>query len=214
MSVQLKSFKQDGKEASKVDVSDSVFGIEPNTHVLHQAVRRELANGRAGTAKSKTRSEVRGGGRKPWKQKGTGRARAGSIRSPLWVGGGTIFGPKPRDYSFDMPKKVRRLAAKSALSACKDKFHVVEDFSFLSTPKTKEVANVLKALGLEGKKVLVLADYRVDANQNLKLSARNINRLTLRLPSNLSVKMLLDADAVIATRQAIEEINERYTADV
>ena len=106
----LNKFSKDGKEAGQVEVSSEVFGIEPNVHVLHQAVRRELANGRAGTACTKTRGEVRGGGKKPWKQKGTGRARAGSIRSPLWVGGGVTFGPKPRDYSFNLPRKVRVLA--------------------------------------------------------------------------------------------------------
>src|SRR6478609_424255 len=113
----LNKFSKDGKEAGQVEVSTEVFGIEPNIHVLHQAVRRELANGRAGTACTKTRGEVRGGGKKPWKQKGTGRARAGSIRSPLWVGGGVTFGPKPRDYSFNLPRKVRVLAIRSSLSA-------------------------------------------------------------------------------------------------
>lgn len=214
MSIELEKFSKDGKAAGTVSVSESVFGVEPNVHVLHLAVRRELANGRAGTAKAKTRAEVSGGGRKPWKQKGTGRARAGSIRSPLWVGGGVIFGPTPRDYSFDLPKKVRRVALRSSLSAAKSKFKVVEDFSFLASPKTKEIAKLLKGLGLEDQKVLFLAHYNQESNQNLFLSARNIAKVKLSLPHNLSVKDLLDVDAVIATQAAVEEINERYAADV
>lgn len=212
--VTLKKFGKDGKEAGQVEVDAAVFGIDPNVHVLHQAVRRELANGRAGTANTKTRSEVRGGGKKPWKQKGTGRARAGSTRSPLWVGGGVTFGPKPRDYSFDLPRKVRVLAIRSGLSAAQGKFRVLDDFSFLSAPKTREVAALLKAMGLEGKKVLILADYRAGENQHLKLAVRNLANVKLRLPHNLSVKDLLDADAVLASTPAVEEINERYVAYV
>lgn len=210
----LKKFSKDGKEAGQVDVSPEVFGIEPNLHVLHQAVRRELANGRAGTANTKTRGEVRGGGKKPWKQKGTGRARAGSIRSPLWVGGGVTFGPKPRDYSFKLPRKVRVLAIRSSLSAAQSKFRVVEDFSFLSNPKTKEVAQLIKNLGLHQQKVLILADYKVSENQHTYLATRNLPNVKLCLPHNLSVKDLIDADAVIASANAIQEINERYAAYV
>lgn len=207
--ITLNKIDKAGKSAGTVDVAESVFGIEPNLHVLHQAVRRELANGRQGSACAKTRAEVRGGGRKPWKQKGTGRARAGSIRSPLWAGGGVIFGPKPRDFSFDLPKKVRILALKSALSAANSKIHVVDSFSFLTAPKTKEVASFLKAAGITGK-VLVLVDYKAAENENIFLAARNIPGLKLSLPSNLSVRDLIQADAVIATQAAIESINERY----
>src|SRR5689334_11201800 len=124
----LVKISAEGAPAGELEVSSEVFGIAPNVHVLHQAARRELANGRAGTACVKTRAEVRGGGKKPWKQKGTGRARAGSTRSPLWVGGGVIFGPKPRDYSFDLPRKVRLLAMKSSLSSAQSKFKIVDDF--------------------------------------------------------------------------------------
>ena len=212
--VVLKKFSKDGKEAGQVEVSAEVFGIEPNVHVLHQAVRRELANGRAGTACAKTRGEVRGGGKKPWKQKGTGRARAGSIRSPLWVGGGVIFGPKPRDYSFDLPRKVRSLAIRSSLSAAQSKFKVLDDFSFLSTSKTKEMAQVLKGLGLTDCKVLILADYKASENQHLLLATRNLPNVKLRLPHNLSVKDLLGVDGVIASATAVQEINERYAAYV
>ena len=212
--LKLNKFSKDGKEAGQVEVSTEVFGIEPNVHVLHQAVRRELANGRAGTACTKTRGEVRGGGKKPWKQKGTGRARAGSIRSPLWVGGGVTFGPKPRDYSFNLPRKVRVLAIRSSLSAAQSKFRVVENFSFLSTPKTKEVTQLLKNLGLADQKVLILADYKAAENQHILLAARNLPNVKLRLPHNLSVRELLDADAVIASANAVQEINERYAAYV
>lgn len=210
----LKKFSKDGKEAGQVEVSSEVFGIDPNIHVLHLAVRRELANGRAGTACTKTRGEVRGGGKKPWKQKGTGRARAGSIRSPLWVGGGVTFGPKPRDYSFNLPRKVRVLAMRSSLSAAQGKFRVLEDFSFLSGPKTKEVAALLNSLSLSEKKVLILADYKATENQHIYLAARNLPGVKLCLPHNLSVKDLIDADAVIASNNAVQEINERYASYV
>lgn len=213
-SVDLAKVSKDGKSAGTVPVSADVFGIEPNVHVLHQAVRRELANGRSGTACAKTRSEVRGGGRKPWKQKGTGRARAGSIRSPLWAGGGVIFGPKPRDFSFDLPKKVRALAMKSSLSAARGKFSVVDDFKFVAQPKTKEVAAFLKSMSLCGKKVLILVDYTAEVNKNLKLAARNIHGVKISLPGNLSAKDLIEVDAVLATQAAVQEINERYAAHV
>ncbi len=210
----LKKFSKDGKEAGQVEVSPSVFGIEPNVHVLYQAVRRELANGRAGTAKTKTRSEVRGGGKKPWKQKGTGRARAGSIRSPLWVGGGVSFGPQPRDFSFELPRKVRVLAIRSSLSAAQSKFKVLEDFSFLSAPKTKEVSQVLNKLGLDNKKVLILVDYKASENQHVFLAARNLPGVKISLPHNLSAKDLLNAEAVLVSAAAVQEINERYAAHV
>ncbi|WP_373532942.1 50S ribosomal protein L4 [Vampirovibrio sp.] len=212
--ITLNKFSKDGKEAGQVEVSSDVFGIEPNVHVLHLAVRRELANGRAGTACTKTRSEVRGGGKKPWKQKGTGRARAGSIRSPLWVGGGVTFGPKPRDYSFNLPRKVRVLAMRSSLSAAQGKFKVLEDFSFLTGPKTKEVADLLSSFGLIEKKVLILTDYKATENQHIYLASRNLPGIKLCLPHNLSAKDLLDADAVIASNSAVQEINERYASYV
>ena len=216
--INLQKFDKVGKDLGSLEVNAAVFGIEPNVHLLHQAVRRELANGRAGTAKTKTRSEVRGGGKKPWKQKGTGRARAGSTRSPLWVGGGVTFGPQPRDYSFKMPRKVRVLALRSALSAGRSKFRVLEDFSFLAAPKTKEIAALLKSFELCGKKVLILADYKASENANLTLAARNLPNVRLRLPLNLSAKDLIEADAIFATSSAIDEITnwyvERYEAYV
>ena len=211
----LKKFSPQGEHAGEIEVSTEVFGIEPNVHVLHQAVRRELANGRAGTACAKTRSEVRGGGKKPWKQKGTGRARAGSIRSPLWVGGGVIFGPKPRDYSFNLPRKVRLLAMRSSLSAAQSKFFVFDDFSFVASTKTKEMAQLIASLGLKtSQKILILANYKEDSSQHMYLAARNLPGVKLRLPHNLSVQELLGADAIIASEDAINEINERYAAYV
>src|SRR5574344_2140752 len=126
-----------GKELGEISLNESIFGVEPNIHLMHLALRRQLNNARQGSACAKTRAEVAGGGKKPWKQKGTGRARAGSIRSPLFAGGGVIFGPKPRDYSFAIPQKARKLALKSALSARKDQTVVVKDFSEISEPKTK-----------------------------------------------------------------------------
>jgi large subunit ribosomal protein L4 len=213
MTTELKQYNLEGKENGKLSVSETVFGLDHNEHVLYLALKRELANGRAGTANSKTRAQVRGGGKKPWKQKGTGRARAGSIRSPLWVGGGVIFGPQPRSFSIKLPKKVARLAIRTALSNATEKTFVIQDFSFLNAPKTKEVATLLKKLGLEEKKVLLLANYKAEANQHLYLASRNIANLKLSLPSNLSVKDLLGADAVVATAEAIQEINERYQLD-
>lgn len=212
MTVTVEKITAEGKAGGSVDLAEDIFGVTPNTHVMHLAVRRELANGRSGSANTKTRGEVSGGGRKPWKQKGTGRARAGSIRSPLWVGGGVIFGPKPRSFEFAMPKKMRRLAIKSALSvaAQEKKLQVIESFAFVSAPKTKLLNELVTKLSLKGKKVLVLADYKADENKNLSLAARNLPELKLRLPLNLSVKDLILADAIIATEQALQEINERF----
>ena len=212
--VLLKKFSKDAEETGHLEVSVDVFGVTPNVHVLHQAVRREHANGRAGTASTKTRAEVRGGGRKPWKQKGTGRARAGSIRSPLWVGGGVIFGPRPRDYSFALPRKVRALAIRSSLSSAQHKFRVLEDFSFLEAPKTREISRLLLHFGLLGRKVLILADYKAPENRHLLLAVRNLPGVKLSLPHNLSVSDLLDADGVLASLGAVQEINDRYAAYV
>lgn len=203
-----------GNKLGDLQLDDQLFGLEPNVSVMHQAVLRELANARQGSANCKTRAEVRGGGRKPWKQKGTGRARAGSIRSPLWRGGGVIFGPKPRKFTQDMPKKVRRLAAKSALSvACKDnKLVVVDSFAFLVQPKTKVAYDFLKKLELTDKKVLLLADWRLADNGALKLSMRNLPNVKLALPANLSVRDVVDADAVVLTQDALNSLKERLLA--
>lgn len=199
-----------GSAVGQISLDDNVFGVEPNLHVMHLALRRQLNNGRAGSACTKTRAEVSGGGKKPWKQKGTGRARAGSLRSPLFAGGGVIFGPKPRDYSFSMPQKARRLALRSALSARVENTVLVKDFSEINEPKTKLMAETLKALKVEGK-VLIIADVRAAENAHLELSARNLPNVKIILPSNLNVKDLLEADNVIITEAAINEITERLS---
>lgn len=197
-----------GEKLGEITLNEAVFGVEPNLHVMHLALRRQLNNARQGSASCKTRAEVAGGGRKPWKQKGTGRARAGSLRSPLFAGGGVVFGPKPRDYGFNMPQKARKLALKSALSARQDQLIVVKDFSTIVEPKTKLMVSALKSLKVSGK-VLIVADTKAAENQHLELSARNIPSVKLILPSNLNVKDLLEAEAVIMTEAAVNELTER-----
>mgnify|MGYP005803392305 FL=1 len=185
-----------------------VVGVVTNIHVMHRALKRQLNNARRGTANSKTRAEVSGGGKKPWKQKGTGRARAGSIRSPLFAGGGVVFGPKPRSYETNMPQKARKLALKSALSAKLEAMIVVKDFSELKEAKTKAMAKILKDLGAQGK-ILIIADLKAEENKNLELSARNLANVKLLLPSNLNVKDLIEANSLIVCEAAINEITER-----
>jgi len=199
-----------GEKLGEITLEKSVFGVEPNIHVMHLALRRQLNNARQGSACAKTRAEVSGGGKKPWKQKGTGRARAGSLRSPLFAGGGVIFGPKPRDFSFSMPQKARKLALKSALSSREEQLVIVKDFSAITEPKTKLMASSLKSLNLNGK-VLIVADFRADENKNLELAARNIPSVKLLLPTNLNVKDLLEADSVVITESAVNEITERLS---
>ena len=197
-----------GEKLGEITLEKSVFGVEPNIHVMHLALRRQLNNARQGSACAKTRAEVAGGGKKPWKQKGTGRARAGSLRSPLFAGGGVIFGPKPRSYSFNMPQKARQLALKSALSAREAQIVVVKDFSTIAEPKTKLMVSALKSLNVSGK-VLIVANTKAEENKNLELSARNIPSVKLLLPANLNVKDLLEADFVVMTESAVNEITER-----
>ncbi len=197
-----------GEKLGEITLNDKVFGVEPNLHVMHLALRRQLNNARQGSASAKTRAEVSGGGKKPWKQKGTGRARAGSLRSPLFAGGGVIFGPKPRSYAFNMPQKARQLALKSALSAKSEQMVVVKDFSAINEPKTKLMASTLKSLKVSGK-ILIVADYKADENKNLELSVRNIPSVKVILPSNLNVKDLLEADSVVITESAVNDITER-----
>ena len=197
-----------GEKLGEITLNEAVFGVEPNLHVMHLALRRQLNNARQGSANCKTRAEVSGGGRKPWKQKGTGRARAGSTRSPLFAGGGVIFGPKPRNYDLAMPQKARKLALKSALSAREAQLVVVKDFSAISEPNTKLLTASLKSLQVSGK-VLLIADTNLDENKNLLLAGRNIPTLKMILPSNLNVKDLLEADFVVITESAINDITER-----
>lgn len=181
-------------------------------HVVHRALVRQLNNARQGTASTKTRAEVRGGGRKPWRQKGTGRARAGSSRSPLWRGGGVIFGPKPRDYSIKMNRKERRLALRTAFQSQSDNLIVVEDFiEQLPRPKTKELVQALTRWGVEtDDKVLMIVSER---NENVYLSARNIGNLRLISASNLNIFDILVADKIVATASALTTIQEVYGDD-
>ena len=198
-------FNQSGSQVGDIELSDAVFGIEPNEHVLHDAVVMQQASLRQGNHKVKGRSEVRGGGRKPWRQKGTGRARQGSIRSPQWVGGGVVFGPTPRSYSFKLPKKVRRLAIKSALSSKvnANEIVVLENLAF-DAPKTKEMNAVLNALSVERKALVVTADY----NDNVALSARNIPGVTFVTANGINVLDVLKHDKLIITKEAVEKVEE------
>ena len=197
-----------GSQIGEMNLDDNVFGVEPNVHVMHLALKRQLNNARQGSANSKTRAEVSGGGRKPWKQKGTGRARAGSLRSPLFAGGGVSFGPKPRSYETTLTAKARKLALRSALSAKLEAVTVVKDFSELTEPKTKNMVKILSDIKATGK-ILIIADLKADENQNLVLAARNIASVKLIYPSNLNVKDLVEADSIILTENAINEITER-----
>lgn len=198
-----------GKEAGTASLDLKVASESSAAHIVHRALVRQLANARQGTVSTKTRAEVSGGGRKPWRQKGTGRARAGSNRSPLWRGGGVIFGPKPRDYSLKMNRKERRLALRTALQSRVEDLIVVQDFADkLSRPKTKEMAKALAGWGVEpGSKVLLILAER---DETVYLSARNIDNLRLISATNLNIFDLLAADRIVATTSAIAKIQEVY----
>ncbi|AQS54529.1 50S ribosomal protein L4 [Novibacillus thermophilus] len=194
----------DGSEVGELELSDAVFGIEPNESVLHEAVVMQQASMRRGTHAVKNRSAVRGGGRKPWRQKGTGRARHGSIRSPQWVGGGVVFGPTPRSYRYKLPKKVRRLAIKSALSSkVKDNELIVLESLTFDEPKTKEMVRVLS--NLDAKEALIVVK---DRNENAELSARNIQGVTLIPSSKINVLDVLKHDKLIMTVDAVSQVEE------
>lgn len=197
----------DGSQVGEVELSDSVFGIEPNTHVLHDAVIMQRASLRQGNHKVKGRSEVRGGGRKPWKQKGTGRARQGSIRSPQWKGGGVAFGPTPRSYAYKLPKKVRRLAIKSALSSkvVANEIIVLDALSF-SAPKTKEFAAILNNLKVDRKVLIVTPSY----DENVALSARNIPGVKFVAADGVNVLDVLTYDKLILTKDAVHKVEEVF----
>ncbi|MFF3025128.1 50S ribosomal protein L4 [Gottfriedia sp. NPDC057948] len=198
-------FNQTGAQVGEIELADAVFGIAPNEHALFDAVMMQRASLRQGTHKVKTRSEVRGGGRKPWKQKGTGRARQGSIRSPQWRGGGIVFGPAPRSYSYKLPKKVRRLAIKSALSTkvLEQSMLVLEDLA-LNAPKTKDMVTVLTGLSVAKKVLIVTADL----NENVALSARNIPGITVLAANEVNVIDVLHHDTLIMTKAAVEKVEE------
>lgn len=199
-------YNKDGKDGGKVDLRDSIFGIEPNETVMYEDVRRYLAHQRQGTASTKERSEVRGGGRKAYRQKGTGMARRGSIRSPLLKGGGTVFGPKPRDYDVKMTKKMRRLARKSALSqkASNGGIKVVEDFE-LEEPKTSKVADLISALEIDGKKVLILTD---ETDKVLFKSARNIPDVDVLEAYKPTTYQIMYYDVLLVQESAVEKLQE------
>jgi large subunit ribosomal protein L4 len=198
-------FNQSGSKVGDIELNDSIFGVEPNKQVLFEAVLMQRASLRQGTHKVKNRSEVAGGGRKPWRQKGTGRARQGSIRSPQWRGGGTVFGPFPRSYSYKLPKKVRRLAIKSALSTkvAEENILVLEALAF-DAPKTKEFASVLKGLSVNSK-TLVVTD---GLDENVALSARNIPGVTVVAANGISVLDVVGHDKLVMTKAAVEKVEE------
>ena len=202
----VKVFNMSGSEVGSIELNDSIFAVEVNTHVMHQAVVQYLANKRQGTQSALTRAEVRGGGRKPWRQKGTGRARQGSTRSPQWTGGGVVFAPKPRDYSFKLNKKVKRLALKSALTTKVNdgKFVVVDEIN-LPEMKTKEMVKVLNNLNVN-KSLVVLED----ANEKAVVAARNIPTVKTASVSTINVYDILKYDSVVATKAAVEKIEEVY----
>jgi large subunit ribosomal protein L4 len=196
---------QTGSQVGEIELNESVFGVEVNQHVLFEAIVMQRASLRQGTHKVKGRSEVRGGGRKPWRQKGTGRARQGSIRSPQWRGGGTVFGPTPRSYSYKLPKKVRRLAIKSALSSkvVEENILVLESLAF-NAPKTKEFKSVLGGLSVEKKALIVTADL----DENVALSARNIPGVTVVTADGINVLDVVNHDKLIMTKAAVEKVEE------
>ena len=196
----------EGKEVGTIDLNDAVFGVEVNEHLVHMAVVNQLANKRQGTQKAKTRSEVSGGGRKPWRQRGTGHARQGSTRAPQWTGGGVVFAPVPRDYSFKMNKKEKRAALKSALSAkVEEKKFIVIDEIKLDEIKTKNFVNILK--NLDVKKALVVLE---DGNTNAEISARNIADVKTAKTNTINVYDILKYNTVIATKAAVATIEEVY----
>ncbi|MBE0448388.1 MAG: 50S ribosomal protein L4 [Actinobacteria bacterium] len=199
---------REGKTIEEIDISPEVFEAGMNEAVVHQVVRAQLAAARRGTAKTKTRAEVRGGGRKPWRQKGTGRARAGSIRSPLWVGGGTVFGPIPRDYSFNVPKKMRRLALRSILSmkARDGRLIVIDDFG-LTEPKTKEAARILKNLDAIKKVTVVVGENQGTVVQSI----RNLEGARVIYSSELNAYDLMDNEYIVMTRTALNSVEEGLT---
>ena len=200
-------YNMEGKEVGKIDLNDSIFGVEVNEHLVHMAVLQQLADNRQGTQKAKTRSEVSGGGRKPWRQKGTGHARQGSIRAPQWKGGGVVFAPVPRDYYFKINKKEKRAALKSALTdkAQSGNLIVVDELKF-EEPKTKKFAEVMTNLKATRKALVVLADN----DENVVLSARNLAEANTTLTNTLNVYDIVNAKTLVLTKDAVAKIEEVY----
>lgn len=196
-----------GNQVGDIELSENIFGAEVNIEVLHQYVKMYLANQRQGTQSSLTRAEVRGGGIKPWRQKGTGRARQGSTRSPQWKHGGIVFAPKPRSYRYSVPKKIKRIAMKSALSSkvVGNDLVVLNELAF-AAPKTKDAVNVLKALNITGKTLVVLAEK----NENVERSLRNIPGVTVSLVNTINVYDILNHGKFVITQDAIKKVEEVY----
>lgn len=207
--MKLSVYKIDGSESSeKIELPSNVFEIEPNHHLIYQAVRTYLSNQRQGTHKTKERSEVRGGGKKPWRQKGRGTARAGTMRSPVWVGGGTVHGPRPHTYKLNMTKKSAQLARKSALSlkAKNGEIMVVEDINF-EKPKTKDFSSILKNLSIEGKKVLMLT---VKGNDNVYKSGRNLPKVNVLNADSAATYDLVNNQMIVIQKSAVEDLCKAF----
>ncbi|CDI50816.1 50S ribosomal protein L4 [Clostridium tetani] len=199
-------FNKEGQKVGDFQLSDKVFGVEVNKEVLHQVIVAQLANKRQGTQSSKTRAEVSGGGRKPWRQKGTGRARQGSIRAPQWIKGGVVFAPKPRDYSMAIPKSMKRVAMKSALSSkVQENEIVILESLEADAPKTKEIVKMLDTFN--AKKTLIVTE---ESNKNIYKSARNIEGVTVLPVNNINVYDILRYDKFIITKDAVSKIEEVY----
>lgn len=209
--METKLMDKQGNEKGSISLADNIFNVKPNKYFLYEIVKYYLANKRVGTASTKTRSEVRGGGRKPWRQKGTGRARQGTIRSPLWKGGGVVFGPKPRDYSLDMPEKKLKLALKQMLSAraSENKIYVLDEIS-LEAPKTKDFKKILENLKIkDDEKVLVVLD---ELNDILKKSMRNLENVVYTRASDVNAYDIITNDVILMNQKALDIINKRLEA--
>lgn len=206
-----KVYDMKGAEAGTIELNDGIFAVPVNPIVIHEAVKQYLANRRQGTQSTLTRTEVRGGGRKPWRQKGTGRARQGSIRAPQWTHGGVALGPKPRSYRITMNKKAKRLALKSAFSSkvAAEEFIVVDSLAF-DAPKTKKMVEVLAALNAAGKKALIVVDAKSDANDIVISSARNIEGVKTLYVNTLNVYDIIKHDVLIMTKDAVNKTEEVY----
>ncbi|MBQ4416389.1 MAG: 50S ribosomal protein L4 [Lachnospiraceae bacterium] len=200
-------FNMEGKEVGDIELSDDIFGVRPNEHLIYLAVKQYLANQRQGTQKAKTRAEVSGGGRKPWRQKGTGHARQGSIRSPQWKGGGVVFAPTPRDYSFKLNKKEKRAALKGALSdkVSGGKLIVLEELKF-EEKKTKAFAKMMDALNVAGKALVVTGE----PDENVAFSARNLPKVETAVTNTINVYDIVNAGTLILTKDAVSKIEEVY----
>ncbi|MDF1544293.1 MAG: 50S ribosomal protein L4 [bacterium] len=205
----VKVYNQEGKEVGSVDLKDEVFGVEPKESLVHQYIVNYLARQRQGNASTKTRTDVRGGGRKPWRQKGTGRARAGTTRSPLWRGGGTVFGPQPRSYGSKLPQKMKRQALQSILSdkAARECIRVVDEIKF-EKPRTQDMVNVISKLELDGKKCLVLEE---GVNKSLELSCRNLQKVLFTRASLANGYDMLNADILVITKAGLEKVQEVFS---